>query len=166
MMAAFEYFDGLPQAALTDRRKSVCLDMDGTTPIWKPICADGAACVGIAPRVWKPRTPHTKGKIERRVGIMKDGFWPGVRCTDIDDVKHQARAWGDRLPQNVHRPTQRVPRNRWVEEQVRPEPPDSAWERFGAEERCVRWDGFLSSDGVLSGLPVNGHLFLPAPAHY
>jgi hypothetical protein len=30
---------------------------------------------------------------------------------------------------------------------------DSGWERFGAEERKVSWDGFVSYDGVLYGLP-------------
>src|SRR5213080_1711975 len=74
MMAAFEYFDGLPQAALTDRMKSVFLDMDGNTPIWNPIFADFAACLGVAPRVCKARKPQTKGKVERSVGVIKDGF--------------------------------------------------------------------------------------------
>jgi transposase len=40
MMEAFEYFGGLPKAALTDRMKSVFLDMDGKTPIWNPLFAD------------------------------------------------------------------------------------------------------------------------------
>ena len=44
--------------------------------------------------------------------------------------------------------------NRWVEEQLSPLPTDYAWERFGAEERRVSWDGFLSYDGVLYGLPA------------
>ncbi len=154
MMAAFEYFEGLPQAALTDRMKSVFLHMDGTTPIWNPVFADFAACLGMAARVCKPRKPQTKGKIERSVGIIKDGFWPGVRFTDIDDLNEQARVWCDRLNQKVHRTTQCVPMNRWVEEQLRPLPTDYAWERFGAEERKVSWDGFLSYDGVLYGFPA------------
>jgi transposase len=63
MMAAFEYFDGLPKAALTDRMKSVFLDMDGKTPIWNPVFADFAACLGIAPRVCKPYKPQTNDLI-------------------------------------------------------------------------------------------------------
>src|SRR5438874_3443503 len=42
---------------------------------------------------------------------------------------------------------------RWIEEQLRPLPTDYAWERIGAEERKVSWDGYLSYDGVLYGLP-------------
>jgi transposase len=154
MIDAFEYFDGLPKAALTDRMKSVFLEMDGTTPIWNPLYADFAACLGFAPRVCKPYKPQTKGKVERSVGVIKDGFWPGVRFTDIDDLNEQASAWCDRLNQKVHRTTSRVPVDMWVEEQLSPLPKDSAWERFGAEERKVSWDGFMSYDGVQYGLPA------------
>ena len=154
MMAAFEYFEGLPQAALTDRMKSVFLEMKDGTPVWNPIFADFAACLGVAPRVCQPRKPQTKGNVERSVGIIKDGFWPGVRFTDIDDLNEQAYTWCNRLNQKVHRTTQCIPMDRWVEEQLRPLPTDSAWERFGAEDRKVSFDGFLSYDGVVYGLPA------------
>ena len=155
MMAALEYFEGLPQAALTDRMKSVFLQMDGNTPVWNPVFADFAASLGMAPRVCKPYKPQTKGKVERSVGIIKDGFWPGVRFTDIDDLNTQATTWCDRLNQKVHRTTGCVPLNRWVEEHLRPLPSGYAWERYGAEERHVSFDGFISYDGVLYGLPAS-----------
>jgi hypothetical protein len=44
--------------------------------------------------------------------------------------------------------------NMWVEEQLSPLPKEYTWERFGAEARRVSWDGFLSYDGVLYGLPA------------
>src|SRR5438128_3602604 len=68
-----------------------------------------AACLGVAPRVCKARKPQTKGKVERSVGVIKDGFWPGVRFTDSDDLNQQARAWCDRLNQKVHRSTKSHP---------------------------------------------------------
>jgi hypothetical protein len=69
-------------------------------------------------------------------------------------LPEQARVWCDRLNQKVHRTTGRVPMDMWVEEQLSPLPKDYAWERFGAEERKVSWDGFVSYDGVLYGLPA------------
>ncbi len=154
MMEAFEYFGGLPKAALTDRMKSVfLLEMEDKTPKWNSLFSDFMACLGIAPRVCKARTPQTKGKIERSVGVIKGGFWPGVHFTDIDDLNKQARAWCDRLNQRVHRTTRQVPLNRWVEEELAPLPTDEVWDRFGSEERRVSWDGFISYDGVLYGLP-------------
>jgi len=97
MMEAFEYFDGFPKAALTDRRKRVFLDMDGKTPIWNPRFADFMAALGVSPRVCRPFKPQTKGKVERSVGVIKHGFWPGVRFTDSDDLTGQAKRWCDRL---------------------------------------------------------------------
>ena len=85
MLEAFEYFGGLPKAALTDRMKSVFLAMEDNTPRWNPQFSDFMASIGVAPRVCKAKTPQTKGKIERSVGIIKYGFWPGVRFTDLDD---------------------------------------------------------------------------------
>src|SRR6266700_7264064 len=65
MMEAFEYFGGLPKAALTDRMKSVFLvEMENKVPRWNPLFADFMASIGVAPRVCKAYTPQTKGKIE------------------------------------------------------------------------------------------------------
>jgi transposase len=153
MMEAFEYFGGLPKAALTDRMKSVFLEMEDHTPRWNPLFSDFMASIGVSPRVCKARTPQTKGKIERSVGIIKYGFWPGVHFTDLDDLNDQARTWCDRLNQRVQRTTRCVPLERWVEENLTPLPADAAWERFGTEERRVSWDGFISYDGVWYGLP-------------
>ena len=77
LMEAFEYFGGLPKAALTDRMKSVLLEMEGKIPRWNPRFADFMASIGVAPRVCKARTPQTKGKVERTVGVVKQSFWAG-----------------------------------------------------------------------------------------
>ena len=71
----------------------------------------------------------------------------------LDDLNEQAVAWCNRVNQRVQRTTRQVPLDRWVEEDLAPLPNDYAWERFGSEERRVTWDGFISYDGVLYGLP-------------
>jgi transposase len=153
LMAACEYFGGVPRTMLTDRMKSVLLEMDGRTPIWNPRFADFMAAIGAAPRVCKPYTPQTKGKVERSISVIKQSFWPGVRFTDLDDLNQQARRWCDERNRRVHRTTRQRPMERWAEEGLRPLPDAFAWERFGAEDRRVSWDGYLSYDGVLYGLP-------------
>ncbi len=169
MLEAFEYFGGLPKAALTDRMKSVFLEMEDHTPRWNPLFSDFMASIGVVPRVCKARTPQTKGKIERSVGIIKYGFWPGVHFTDLDDLNEQAQTWCNRINQRVQRTTRKAPLDRWVEENLAPLPMDYAWERFGSEERRVSWDGFISYDGVLYGLPseptVAGSLVLVRERH-
>lgn len=81
------------------------------------------------------------------------GFGREVHFTDLADLNEQATAWCTRLNQKVHHTTRRVPLDLWVEEHLSALPRDSTWERFGAEERRVSSDGFVSFDGVLYGLP-------------
>jgi transposase len=153
MMEAFEYFGGLPKAALTDRMKSVLLDMEDKVPRWNARFADFMASIGVAPRVCKAYTPQTKGKIERTIGFVKKNFWPGVSFSDIDDLNRQARAWCERINSRVHGTTHERPIERLKQEPLVPLPQAFAWERFATEERKVGWDGYFSYDGVLYGLP-------------
>jgi transposase len=71
MMEAFEYFDGLPKAALTDRMKSVFLEMEDDVPKWNPLFADFMASLGVAPRVCKPFKPQTNNQAERDLRMIK-----------------------------------------------------------------------------------------------
>ncbi len=98
-------------------------------------------------------TAETKGKVERSVSVIKQSFWPGVSFTDIDDLNRQAHDWCDQRNQQVHQTTHQRPVERWQEEGLAPLPTAFAWERFGVEERKVSWDGYISYDGVLYGLP-------------
>lgn len=153
VMQACEYFGGLPRTMLTDRMKTVLLEMDGTTPVWNEVFADFTAAIGVAPRVCRAYTPQTKGKVERSIGVIKSSFWPGVCFTDLDDLNTQARAWCEQRNRQVHQTTHQRPLDRWAEEGLQPLPHGYAWERFATEERKVSWDGYLSYDGVLYGLP-------------
>jgi transposase len=153
MMQACEYFEGLPTTILTDRMKSVLVQMDGKTPQWNAQFADFLAAIGVTARVCHAYTPQTKGKIERSIGVVKQSFWPGVRFTDLDDLNRQAQQWCDRRNQRLHATTRARPLDRWVDEGLRPLPSGFAWERFRLEERRVTSDNFVSFDGVLYGLP-------------
>src|SRR3989440_2608375 len=153
LMEAFEYFGGLPKAALTDRMKSVLVVMEGKIPRWNARFADFMASIAVAPRVCRAYTPQTKGKIERSVGFVKKNFWPGVSFTEIDDLNRQATAWCERINSRIHGTTHERPSERHEQEPLAPLPQAFAWERFATEERKVGWDGYFSYDGVLYGLP-------------
>jgi len=153
LMEAFEYFGGLTRVALTDRMKSVLLEMEENKPRWNPRFADFMVSIGVAARVCKPYTPQTKGKVERTVSHVKKSLWGGVTFTDLDDLNRQAYAWCERINSRVHRTTHVRPVDRLAEEKLQPLPQEFAWERFATEERKVTWDGYVSYDGVLYGLP-------------
>ncbi|HJT58248.1 MAG TPA: hypothetical protein VJ761_17220 [Ktedonobacteraceae bacterium] len=84
---------------------------------------------------------------------VKQSFWAGVSFTDLDDLNRQAHGWCERINSRVHRTTHVRPIERLTEEQLLSLPADFAWERFATEERKVTWDGYVSYDGVLYGLP-------------
>ena len=153
LMEAFESVGGLTRVALTDRMKSVLLEMEENKPRWNPRFADFMVSIGVAARVCKPYTPQTKGKVERTVSHVKQSFWAGITFTDLDDLNRQAYAWCERINFRVHRTTHARPVDRLAEENLLPLPHAFAWERFATEERKVSWDGYVSYDGVLYGLP-------------
>jgi transposase len=158
LMEAFEYFGGLTKTALTDRMKSVLLEMVENKPRWNPRFADFMVSVGVAARVCKPYTPQTKGKVERTVSHVKKSLWAGISFSDLDDLNRQAYAWCERINARVHRTTHVRPVDRLADEHLLPLPEAFAWERFATEERKVSWDGYVSYDGVLYGLPGELHL--------
>jgi transposase len=160
LLEAFAYFGGLPRSVLTDRMKTVLLEMESGAPHWQPRFQELVSALGITPRVCKPYTPQTKGKVERSIGLVKHDFWPGVRFSDLDGLNAQARAWCDQLNGRMHRTTHHPPptthqrpSDLLAAEGLRPVPDGWAWERFVAEERRVSWEGYVSYDGVLYGLP-------------
>jgi hypothetical protein len=127
--------------------------MEENKPRWNPRFADFMVSIGVAARVCKAYTPQTKGKVERTVSHVKKSLWGGVTFTDLDDLNRQAHAWCERINSRVHRTTHARPVDRLAEEQLLPLPQDFAWEGFATEERKVTWDGYVSYDGVLYGLP-------------
>jgi transposase len=135
LMEAFEYFGGLTKVALTDRMKSVLLEMEENKPRWNPRFADFMVSIGVAARVCKPYTPQTKGKVERTVSHVKKSLWGGITFTDLDDLNRQAHAWCERINSRVHRTTHVRPVDRLAEEKLQPLPQEFAWERFATEER-------------------------------
>jgi transposase len=135
LMEAFEYFGGLTKTALTDRMKSVLLEMEENKPRWNPRFADFMVSIGVTARVCKAYTPQTKGKVERTVSHVKKSLWAGIIFTDVDDLNRQAHAWCERINSRVHRTTHVRPVERLAEEQLLPLPEAFAWERFATEER-------------------------------
>jgi hypothetical protein len=85
--------------------------------------------------------------------VVKTSFWAGVHFIDLDDLNRQALAWCDDRNRRVHQTTRSRPVDRLEEEVLLALPEGYAWHRYRCEERKVSWDGYVSYDGVLYGVP-------------
>ena len=88
---AFEYFGGGARTVLYDNMKQIRIEPGQ----WNPLFLDFAGYYGFSVKTHRVRRPRTKGKIERTIGYVKEGFLVGRSFADLDDLNAQARHWLD-----------------------------------------------------------------------
>lgn len=88
---AFEYFGGSARTVLYDNMKQIRIEPGQ----WNPLFLDFAGYYGFSVKTHRVRRPRTKGKIERTIGYVKEGFLVGRSFADLDDLNAQARHWLD-----------------------------------------------------------------------
>jgi len=111
---AFTALGGCPQTMLYDNMKQVRLGPGRLNPLF----VDFAAHYGFAIQTHRVRRPRTKGKVERMVDYLKDGFLRGRVFVDLADCQAQLAHWLDRVANTrVHATTQRRPIDLWAVEQ-------------------------------------------------
>ena len=86
---AFDYLGGWPQSILYDNMKQVRLGPGR----WNEAFLDFANHYGFMPKTHRAYRPRTKGKVERAVDYVKDGFLLGRAFADLEDFNAQALAW-------------------------------------------------------------------------
>lgn len=112
---AFQFFGGWPQVILYDNMKQVRLDQQ----TWNPQFMDFAGHYGFTPKTHRPYRPRTKGKVERMVHYLKDGFLNGRSFADFDDLNTQARAWLEEEANcRIHQTTKARPRDLFAQEKT------------------------------------------------
>ncbi len=123
---------GVTRELLTDRDTAFCIGStsDGKAilaPEWVDLCA----LLDLVPKACRPYRVKTKGKVERMVRELKEGFLPWLTgqvlpprptLQDYDDLARQCIQ--ERVFQRKHRTTQRFVGEAWREEsqQLRPIP--------------------------------------------
>ena len=80
---AFDYLGGWPRQVLYDNMKQVRLGPGR----WNPAFLDFADHYGFTPKTHRPYRPRTKGKVERAVDYVKDGFVLGRHFADLDETE-------------------------------------------------------------------------------
>lgn len=115
--AAFIAFGGVPAELLFDQMKAVIIDDEraaGGKLLENLEFARFAAHWGFRIRACRPYRARTKGKVERPVGYVREGFFYGRTFLNDADLNAQALSWTAQTANaRLHRTTQEVPRVRF-----------------------------------------------------
>ena len=75
-----------------------------------------AAAAGFELELARPRSPQTKGKVERTVQFVRDNFMIGIKYNSLADLNGQALAWCNKVNAKVHATTDEIPFERLKKE--------------------------------------------------
>ncbi|GFE85044.1 IS21 family transposase [Steroidobacter agaridevorans] len=104
LIAAFDYFGGVPREVLFDNTKTVIIERDGYGPglhRWHAGMLELARDCGFQLRVCRPYRACTKGKVERFNGYLKGSFLVPLAATlragglqlDVDTANREVLRW-------------------------------------------------------------------------
>ena len=94
--SAFERFGGVPRELLFDQMRAVVLSDDrsgGGGLVLNEEFLRFAAHWGFAARACRPYRARTKGKVERPIRYIREGFFYGREFANDDDLNRQAAGW-------------------------------------------------------------------------
>ena len=107
---AFEYFGGVPGHCLYDGEKTVILRWEAGQPVFNPKFLAFITHYDTRPVACKPRTPRTKGKVERPFQYVEGNFLNGRTFEDLEDLRECARWWlQEKSDKHKHQTTGRPP---------------------------------------------------------
>jgi transposase len=137
---AFAFFDGLVSEILYDNMSQVRLP----TRELNPLFLDFAQHHGLAIKTHRVRRPRTKGKVERMVHYVKNGFLAGGTFADFDDLNAHARHWlATTANVRLHGTTERRPVDLWPEERLTPLSVVAPYRIDESVPRQAGYDGFV-----------------------
>ena len=130
LLAAFEYFGGVPEEVLFDNAKPVVIERDLYGPglhRWHPGMLDLAEQCGFQLRLCRPYRGRTKGKVERFNGYLKGSFLVPLKATlkaagltlDLDTANREVLRWlVEVADRRVHATTGIEPYHRLAEDRA------------------------------------------------
>jgi transposase len=114
---AFDYFGGVPAELLFDQLKAVIVDDEreiGGRLLENAEFMRFAAHWDFRVRACRPYRAQTKGKVERPIGYVRQGFFYGRTFLNDADLNAQALSWLARTANvRLHRTTTEAPRLRF-----------------------------------------------------
>jgi len=137
---AFAFFGGLVTEILYDNMSQVRLPTHELNPRF----VDFAQHHGFAIKTHRVRRPRTKGKVERMVDYVKDGFLVGSSFGDFDDLNARARHWlATTANVRIHATTGQRPVDLWPAEQLTPLNVVAPYRIDESVSRQAGYDGFV-----------------------
>ncbi len=120
---AFEYFGGSPRECLYDNEKTVVLRWECGRPVYNPKFTQFITHYHCKPVACRPRTPETKGKVERPFQYVEGNFLGGREFEDLADLRRQGLKWlAEKSDLHIHDTTRESPLARFAEENLQPLP--------------------------------------------
>jgi len=83
---AFHFFGGVPTEILYDCMKNVVTRLRGAEPKWNDTFFSFALHEGFAPRLCPPYASWVKGKVERPIRLIREGFWRGYDFRGVHEA--------------------------------------------------------------------------------
>lgn len=104
---AFQAFCGVPRECLYDNLKSAVLERHGAAIRFNPQLLELATHYRFEPKPVNVARGNEKGRVERAIRYIREGFFTARKFTDLDDLNAQARAWCDGDSSDRRHPEQR-----------------------------------------------------------
>ena len=104
---AFQVFGGSARTLVYDNLKSAVLERQGSAIRFHPRLLDLAGHYHFAPRPCTPARGNEKGKVERQIRYLRDGFFAARTFRDVDDLNAQFAHWRDDSAHQRPHPEQR-----------------------------------------------------------
>jgi len=104
---AFQAFCGVPRACLYDNLKSAVLERQGAAIRFNPQLLELATHYRFEPKPVSVARGNEKGRVERAIRYIREGFFTARTFADLDDLNAQARAWCEGDSSDRRHPEQR-----------------------------------------------------------
>lgn len=92
-MDAFKRFGGVPRNLLYDNLKSAVIERYGDQIRFNESLLELAAHYRFAPKACQPYAGNQKGRVERAIRYLRDGFFEARRFSDLEDLNNQLDEW-------------------------------------------------------------------------
>ncbi len=99
---AFEFFGGVPYEILYDRMRNVFIRRVGGKTDFTQSLVNMAVHYGFSPKVAPAYSPWVKGKIERPMDFVREGWWRGYSFLDMATANRDLGGWLAEKAQRKH----------------------------------------------------------------